>query len=361
MHQPNHFEIYRTSIECCAEHFPGSSCVEDSKNSADPFPWQIHFPGTDEHRPFAPYETAGDWGTQASHRVAWFPDLINKLNCVRGSNYENWMTEEGFGEHYLFDHSKECCKKWYPLKSDCPDLQKAVNPEAEDEPWHSDPYPLENYYFPDFSRTSCGFGWDYPAWMGYNSYEKHYLYRTGEECCKKFFPSSSNCPYEDTVQQGYYWESYHNDKNNLDDMPIKYNHTYYPDLASGTCVNGTDFPPWMAADSDFKRLYIFKRLDGCCKQWFTDWDLEGCVNNVIQGKYITIPCAENRPEDNNPACDTSSITNSTEALLGMWYPDIDGHKCKNDGAMPSWMRAEGYAVWYLFNTRAQCCAAFGFC
>lgn len=44
------------------------------------FPWQIHFPGTDEHRPFAPYETAGDWGTQASHRVAWFPDLINKLN-----------------------------------------------------------------------------------------------------------------------------------------------------------------------------------------------------------------------------------------------------------------------------------------
>lgn len=249
----------------------------------------------------------------------------------------------------------------YPLKSDCPDLQKAVNPEAEDEAWHSDPYPLDNYYFPDFSRTSCGFGWDYPAWMGYNSYEKHYLFRTGEECCRKYFPTSSNCPYEDTVQQGYYWESYHNDKDNLDDMPIKYNHTYYPDLASGTCVNGTDYPPWMAADTDFKRLYIFKRLDGCCKQWFTDWDLDGCVRNVIQGKYITLPCAENRPEDNNPACDTSTIANSTEALLGMWYPDIDGHRCKNDGAMPSWMRAEGYAVWYLFNTRAQCCAAFGFC
>ena len=96
----------------------------------------------------------------------------------------------------------------YPLATDCPDDQRAVNPEAEDEPWHSNPYPLQNYYFPDFSRANCGFGWDYPAWMGYNSYEKHYLFMNGEECCSKYFPTAGNCPYENEVQQDYYWTNY---------------------------------------------------------------------------------------------------------------------------------------------------------
>lgn len=96
LHQPNNFEIYRTSKECCDEHFSrSSSCLEDSKNSHAPFPWPIHFPGTDEHRPWSPPNAAHDWATQANHRTAWFPDLIGKLNCVRGKNYENWMQEEG--------------------------------------------------------------------------------------------------------------------------------------------------------------------------------------------------------------------------------------------------------------------------
>ena len=114
----------------------------------------------------------------------------------------------------------------------------------------------------------------------------------------------------------------------------------------------------MAADRDFKRLYLFKGLDGCCKHWFGDWgDLEGCMNSVIQGKYDTEPCPINRPECNH----ASSVTNATEALMGMWYPDIEGQSCKNDGNMPRWMLVEGYTIWYLFHTRAQCCAAFGFC
>ncbi|KAL7528784.1 hypothetical protein ACHAXR_002633, partial [Thalassiosira sp. AJA248-18] len=214
---------------------------------------------------------------------------------------------------------------------------RAVNPEAEDEPWHANPYPLDNYYFPDFSRNSCGFGWDYPAWMGYNSYEKHYLFREGHECCNKFFPAISNCPYENTVQDGYYWESYEEDKNNLDDMPVVYNHTYWPDLNAGTCVNGTDFPEWMASDSDFKRLYLFKRLSGCCKQWFTESNLDSCMENVIQGRYETEPCPENRPE-----CIHAPVTDAKEALKAMWYPDIDGQRCKNDKAMPSWMLVEEF-------------------
>ena len=152
----------------------------------------------------------------------------------------------------------------YPARTDCPDLQTAVNPEAEDEPWHSMPYSMRNYFFPDFSRNSCGHGRDYPgeyvslqylalsnnfllthlspvcsaAWMGFNNYEKHYLFRTGQECCEKFFPKVSACPYEVKTQTDYYWTSYQDNIHNLDDMPVKYNHTYYPDINAGTCVNG---------------------------------------------------------------------------------------------------------------------------
>ena len=193
--------------------------------------------------------------------------------------------------------------------------------------------------------------------MGINGYEKHYLARDGEDCCSKFFPNADNCPYENEIQNDYYWTSYQDNIPNSDEMPIIYNHTYYPDLNSGTCVNGTDFPAWMASGTDFKRLYLFKSIDGCCKHWFSEWDTGGCVNNVIQGMYEIEPCPQNRPECNH----TSSITNETEALLGMWWPDIDAHICKQDGEMPVWMLEEGYSEWYLFNTRQQCCAAFGLC
>ena len=71
-----------------------------------------------------------------------------------------------------------------------------------------------------------------------SNYEKHYLFREGYECCSKYFPGASDCPFEDETQQDYYWTNYQNDNNNLDDMPVKYNHTYYPDLNAGTCVNG---------------------------------------------------------------------------------------------------------------------------
>mmetsp|Transcript_35282 Transcript_35282/g.74428 ORF Transcript_35282/g.74428 Transcript_35282/m.74428 type:complete len:202 (+) Transcript_35282:863-1468(+) len=198
---------------------------------------------------------------------------------------------------------------------------------------------------------------DYPAWMGVAGYEKHYLFREGQECCSRYFPMASNCPYENTVQSGYFWTSYYDNIDNLEDAPVIYNHTYYPVLRAGTCANGTDYPDWMASDVDFKRLYLFKNLDGCCAHWFTTWDLDGCKNNVIQGKYEVEPCPENRPDCNN----TPPVIDEREVLMGMYYPDIDGFQCKNDRQMPEWMLAEGYTSWYLFNSRAQCCAAFGFC
>ena len=41
----------------------------------------------------------------------------------------------------------------YPTRSDCPDWSGATNPEVEDEPWHSDSYSMNNYYFPDLVTT----------------------------------------------------------------------------------------------------------------------------------------------------------------------------------------------------------------
>ena len=69
----------------------------------------------------------------------------------------------GFDAHYLFDDPADCCEKWYPSRTDCPDYAAATNPEAEDEPWHSNPYSMQHYYFPAFDRNSCGYGKDYPG------------------------------------------------------------------------------------------------------------------------------------------------------------------------------------------------------
>ena len=113
------------------------------------------------------------------------------MHCsVFGDNYEDFMSEDGFSDEYLvclkvytsiellmcacgsnlsiatsqFGTSANCCEKWYPhLGANCPASGGAVNGEAEDEPWMSNPYSMSNYYFPDFSQNSCGFGRDYPC------------------------------------------------------------------------------------------------------------------------------------------------------------------------------------------------------
>ena len=75
MHQPNNFEIYRTRKECCDAHYGGSEdCMVKSQHREgphqgnNPFPWAIHFTGTEPWtRPFAPPEAENHWGTQADH------------------------------------------------------------------------------------------------------------------------------------------------------------------------------------------------------------------------------------------------------------------------------------------------------
>merc|ERR1719223_1927624 len=236
LHQPNEFEIYRTAKECCDEHYGGSTdCMTKAKTVGEghaPFPWPIHFPGTSEHRPHRPYEAENWWGTEAgngspdnhlhSYSKKWFPDLVNKQNCVYGANYEDFMSEEdAFRDEYLFTTSENCCQKWYPhLGANCPESGGAVNGEAEDEAWLSSPYSQSNYYYPDFSQNSCGFGRDYPSWMGINGYEKHYLFMDSVDCCDRYFKNSGTaCPFESTVQNDYYWTAYETNLANTAPMP----------------------------------------------------------------------------------------------------------------------------------------------
>jgi hypothetical protein len=87
---------------------------------------------------------------------------------------------------------------------------------------------------------------------GSDGYEMWYLFRKGETCCTKYFPSSSNCPYEDESQanSGYYWEKYQDNLPNGAAYPTIYNHTFYPDMNTCTCVGGTNYPAWMASEKN---------------------------------------------------------------------------------------------------------------
>ncbi|KAL3782622.1 hypothetical protein HJC23_000004 [Cyclotella cryptica] len=328
------YDLYRTSMACCEKHFPlSSSCNADSIAS------RPHFPNTPgEAWPLPP---PGHPGVRK-----YFPDLQNKQNCVRGKNYDLWMSQDGFADYYLFDNASDCCKLWYPSRSDCPDSQSAVTPNIEDEAWLSNPYPFANYYFPDFDAGSCGYGKNYPAWMAQDGYARWYLFRGGAECCSKYFPQASNCPYETTPQDGYYWESYQPNQPNDAILPPIYNHTFYPDLEANTCVNGTDYPSWMIANDEFKRLYIFHEPQGCCEFWFGEsGPTSRCVGNIIQSVYVNITAG----------------TNITALLLAKWYPMLEESRCINNGEMPQWMLSDGFAEWYLFNTLEACCKAFGYC
>ena len=181
------------------------------------------------------------------------------------------------------------------------------------------------------------------VWMGQDGFEKWYLFTSGKECCTRYFPSAVNCPYENTVQTGYYWESYQENRPNSEALPIIYNHTYYPDLNANTCINGTDYPSWMAEDDIYKRLYLYKEPEGCCMFWFGHDAVTNCVANVIQSTYID--------------ANTTAMTTNQDPRT-KWYPKIQESICSNDGNVPTWMLNEGYSQWYLFNTKEACCSSF---
>ena len=184
--------------------------------------------------------------------------------------------------------------------------------------------------------------------MGQEGFTREYLFIDPQECCSKFFPAAQRCPYEINPQSGYYWES--NTPDNFSSIAGSiagtryYNQTYYPNMQSGTCINGTDYPSWMTETEDFKRLYIFHEPQGCCEFWFGDFgENSGCVLNVIQGDY-------------DPG--TTLITNRTAALLEKWYPILDERRCVQDRATPNWMLSETFSDYYTFSSQEACCATF---
>jgi hypothetical protein len=231
---------------------------------------------------------------------------------------------------------------WFPANTNCPDTSAYLTIAIDED------NPAENYFFPDFDADSCGHGRNYPAWMGQEGYSRWYLFIDPKECCDTYFSSSSNeCPYEKTPQTGYYWEVYHeHQRNDALDIPIFYNHTYYPDLATGTCINGTDYPSWMTKTEDYKRMYLFHEPHDCCEYWFGQYgENSGCVASVVQSSYES----------------TTATTNMTAVYLEKWYPDLHDRRCLHDQQMPSWMLGESFRDFYLFNSRQACCGSFGYC
>ena len=118
-------------------------------------------------------------------------------------------------------------------------------------------------------------------------------------------------------------------------------------MKAGTCINGTDYPTWMASKKEYSRLYLYKNdPQGCCKYWFGDTSVDSCVQRIIR----STDCIQ---------AATGMAVNKTAEYLNMWYPVIKEHTCKQDKLIPSWMQNEGYIDWSLFHTRQYCCAAFG--
>ncbi|KAL7471196.1 hypothetical protein ACHAXS_011514, partial [Conticribra weissflogii] len=383
------FTIYRTAQECCTANFPTSTtCVSEGKAQHAPFPWPPR-----------------GYGKQNFY----YPDLFNKINCVYGNKYEDWMENFGYDEYYLFDTASGCCGMWYPTRGDCPDTSSIVPYTTEDQAYYSNPYPLDNYYYPDYTLNNCGYGRDYPAWMGNDGYAQSYLFVQDSECCQKFFPSRGDCPAENTPQTGYYWESYQPDvPNHIPLGTIPPPTVFYPDLFSNTCINGLDYPDWMNSDIVYQRMYLYDTAEGCCTFWYGVGQLADCLNNVItrtvtvsttatptpapeqwypklsericsmdgnppswmlqdgfQDSYIfgssTECCAQWGYDCSSlpaPSPATAATTTVAPPTVGDWYPDLYNLKCLNDGNTPSFMLQDGFAVWYTFSSESECCSVF---
>jgi len=317
------FTIYRTAQECCTANYPTSTtCVSDGKAQHAPFPWPPQ-----------------GYGKQNFY----YPDLFNKINCVYGNKYEDWMENFGYDEYYLFDTASGCCGMWYPTRGDCPDTSSIVPYTTEDQAYYSNPYPLDNYYYPDYTLNNCGYGRDYPAWMGNDGYAQSYLFVQDSECCQKFFPSRGDCPAENTPQTGYYWESYQpNVPNHIPLGTIPPPTVFYPDLFSNTCINGLDYPDWMNSDIVYQRMYLYDTAEGCCTFWYGVDHLADCLNDVIT-RTVTV-----------------STTATPTPAPEQWYPKLSEQICSMDGNPPSWMLQDGFQDLYIFGSSTECCAQWGY-
>ena len=98
----------------------------------------------------------------------------------------------------MFSSEKECCDRWYPARSDCPELLIPTSPHQVDYKVDKN----EGFFYPHLEVSNCRFGRNYPMWM--DNVPEHYLYTTPEECCSTWYPRESDCPLagDDGVQDG---------------------------------------------------------------------------------------------------------------------------------------------------------------
>lgn len=158
-------------------------------------------------------------------------------------------------------------------------------------------------------------------WM--SLYTKQFLYQTADECCKVWYPSSTDCPLpgNDGVQESYYWLA---------------DEAFYPNFQGDYCANGNAYPEWMA-DPMNRDTHLFKTGKECCDTWFPE-ETSDCQNRIV-----TVIGGE---QTNGPD------------VTGTWYPSLNGHFQCIDGTPPGWMTAsDGYSDAYVFDSHAECCKA----
>lgn len=304
------YNIHRNAEQCCQAHFSYldiDGCVQDSEGSVSDAETKTI---VREERP-----------------EYYYPDIYGRDNCVYHNGYYDWMMET-FSDSYLFSSGDDCCSKWYPARTDCPDLSRPTERSVNEKP-----YPVKPYFYPHQSESNCRFGRNYPQWMAQEMYVGDHLYQTPEECCNVWYPESgSNCPLgpDDGVQEGRYWQS---------DV------FFYPNWKEHSkgnwCNVGNDYPEWMADPVNVDSMLFDSALE-CCEAWFDDsvLDCELNVTATVDGKPVD--GEEEEPEEPQE-----------------WYPTLAWpYECVSDGTPPQWMTQAGFRNYYVYESKAACCKAY---
>lgn len=226
-------------------------------------------------------------------------------------------------ESYLFSTPQQCCAKWFPSRTDCPNLDQTTPLQLA--------YKLdvsEQFYYPHLSSAQCRFGRNYPMW--YKNSPKHYLYTTPEGCCKEWYKKGVEClaAEDDGVQEGFYWQV---------------DTAYYPNFKGDYCATGNSYPEWMA-DPMNSDSHLFETARECCKHWFPPSprnpdSVTLCIDGVVtvmDGKQVGGP-----------------------NVVGTWYPSLDQSPHCINGAPPGWMAEMEKRDYYVFDSRSECCKAHG--
>lgn len=137
----------------------------------------------------------------------WYRSKTGEPHCESSANFA--------GVHAIRETAELCCKQHFSqlnqdtcVKASNDDVAAALDKLAQDAA-------RQQYFYPDMDgKLNCVIGSGYKDWM--LDFADHFLFTSPEPCCQKWYPASSDCPYNDTstpnqleykhdVNQGYFY------------------------------------------------------------------------------------------------------------------------------------------------------------